>query len=152
MIKEIVGDLFLTSQRTILCPCNAAGAMGAGVAKTVRDNYPDIHHLYLREFPKAEVGTLDRTLARKLITVKLTQGKRVLLFCTKYHWKENSAIDLIDANLTQLRVMWRRLEIQSLSMPRIGCGKGKLDYERDVRPLLMHHFGDTEHDVEVVSQ
>lgn len=152
MIREIDGDVFQTQQDTVLCPCNAAGAMGAGLAQQVKQRYPDVYALYLQCYPKASIETVDRQLARTLLTTKLPDRKRILLFCTKYHWKENADVSLIEANLMHLKTAWKRLEIGTLAMPLIGCGKGKLHWERQVKPILMKHFGETEHDIVVVRQ
>lgn len=140
MITETADSLFLTKMRTILCPCNAAGAMGAGVAKSVRTYYPVAFHEYRQLFPRVEnPAALDRRLAETMVNVRLTR-RNVLLFCTKYHWTEKSPVELIDRNLAALARDWDILQIETLAMPLIGCGKGGLNYERDVRPLIVKHL------------
>lgn len=147
MIIETTNDLFQTSKRTILCTCNAAGAMGKGVALEVKNRSYRVFDVYRSHWPRCnDPRLLDRSLARQL---KMAYGpkKNVLLFCTKYHWRENSPIELIDHNLGLLARDWDTLKIESLAMPPLGCGNGNLNWERDVRSLVYQHL--SQFDVEV---
>ena len=45
-IQYIKGDLFSTEHKYILHGCNSLGVMGSGVAKTVRQRYPDAYETY----------------------------------------------------------------------------------------------------------
>ncbi len=40
------GDIFTTTADAIVHACNSSGAMGAGLAKTVKENYPRGYQLY----------------------------------------------------------------------------------------------------------
>lgn len=42
MIKHIKGDIFQSSADVILHQVNCQGVMGSGVAKQVREKYPDV--------------------------------------------------------------------------------------------------------------
>lgn len=163
MIRETGGNIFLSKQKTLLVPCNAAGAMGKGLALAFKRRYfPHLFRTYRRYFPLVldpiELRAYTHR-AYQLVSVELPRLKgqppeapdhRALLFCTKYHWSESADISLIARNLETLRDDWQRLGIESLALPPIGCGLGGLDYKRDIRPLLFNYLGDDKFDVEVV--
>jgi O-acetyl-ADP-ribose deacetylase (regulator of RNase III) len=35
-------------------------------------------------------------------------------------------------------------QLEGISLPRIGAGLGKLDWEEEVKPLMVKHFADPE--------
>lgn len=147
MIIETESNLFETSKRTLLVPCNGAGVMGAGLAKVFRLRVPFVYHEYKLRFPRVDnPHQLDRTRSYVLVNIKHPR-KNSLIFCTKYHWKEDASTFLIERNLATLNEQWDDLEIESLAMPPIGCGYGNLDYRRDVRGLIYKHLATR--DVEV---
>jgi O-acetyl-ADP-ribose deacetylase (regulator of RNase III) len=45
-IQYITGDLFSTEHKHILHGCNSKGVMGSGVARIVRDRYPEAYEKY----------------------------------------------------------------------------------------------------------
>lgn len=49
MIHYVQGDLFGTAANIIAHGCNCQGVMGSGVAKIVRDQYPDAYQRYLEK-------------------------------------------------------------------------------------------------------
>lgn len=154
MIRETHGDIFKSGKKTLVVPCNSAGAMGSGLAKVFRQRfYPGLFNVYRRYFPLI-VDPIDMPKddqrAEVLVCVELPAGKQALLFCTKHHWSGPSDITLIERNLASLARDWDALRIQSLAIPPIGCGLGGLDYRRDVRPLLLHYLSDERFDVEIV--
>jgi len=136
MLQDSVAD-------TLLCPINAAGVMGKGLAKTMRDRYSGLYDAYMRVY-SSEYGHPDmETRARRLIRVPVTESHRwvlndndpvvsvpqrrhVLLFCTKMHWRDGSPKSLVKDNLLKLALEGEALGIQCLAMPMIGAGLGQL--------------------------
>lgn len=154
MIRETSNDIFQSKQRTLLVPCNAAGAMGSGLARAFKDRYyKPVFSTYRCYFPlivnPVDMPTDDKR-ANTLVRVGLPKRQQALLFCTKHHWSESSDITLLERNLAKLVRDWHELEIESLAMPPIGCGLGGLDYKRDVRPMLLSYLSDERYNVEVV--
>lgn len=45
-IKYITGDLLQADEQIIVHGCNAQGVMGSGIAKAIRDRYPDCYDTY----------------------------------------------------------------------------------------------------------
>lgn len=130
-------NLFDSTQTTLCCPINAAGAMGAGLALAFKERYPGLESIYHTFFPPTTLSTLARSKAYRLVSVPVHDGHRVLLFCTKFHFSEPANVELIKTNLQQLKRDWVHLKIDSLALPPLGCGLGRLSYFQDVRPLIM---------------
>ncbi len=135
------GNLLNDHGWTQLCPINAVGVMGAGLAKVMRRSHPGLFERYYDVYapisPAAwRVGVEAR--ARILTHTTMPTGK-VLLFCSKYHWRDPSPMELIDANLVTLARDWESLGIKQLSMPLPGTGLGGLP-RHQVEELVRFHL------------
>ena len=62
-------------------------------------------------------------------------GRRMLAFPTKLHWRHNSPMALVARSARELRGIAEDSPDCTFIMPRPGCGNGGLKWE-DVRPLL----------------
>lgn len=130
-------DIFESKMQTLTCPVNTVGVMGAGLAKTFKNNSsPDMFLTYQR-LCKIEAFTVDA-----LATLYSGNDYNVLLFPTKYHWKQKSDLTLIKRGLNYLRDNYAILEIESLALPRLGCGLGGLDWSNQVEPLVKEILND----------
>ncbi len=49
-IEYVTGDLLQSPELFILQGCNAQGVMGSGVAKAIRDRYPEVFNQYRAEY------------------------------------------------------------------------------------------------------
>jgi O-acetyl-ADP-ribose deacetylase (regulator of RNase III) len=133
IIREDVGDLFNCQSQTIACPINVAGAMGKGLALEFRERVDGLYRWYQHHYP-SPYGAERR--ANYLQVYPVPDGRQVLLFPTKVHWREKSTVEQIRENLRLLSENYEHWNIQSLALPALGCGEGGLAYDRDVKPLL----------------
>jgi O-acetyl-ADP-ribose deacetylase (regulator of RNase III) len=70
----------------------------------------------------------------------LAGGPRwVINFPTKGHWRAASRVEDVEAGLQDLVATIRRMHINSIAIPPLGCGNGGLDW-RDVRPRIEPAF------------
>lgn len=60
----------------------------------------------------------------------------LLSFPTKYHWKEDSDINLIIDSAYKLMEMIDKFKIPKIYLPPVGCGCGKLSWDNIVSPWL----------------
>lgn len=140
IVSEALGDLFACDSQTITCPINAVGAMGRGLALEFRQRVPGLYDYYQKHYPRSYSRTTSR--ANELQVFKVPDGRQVLLFPTKDHWKNPSTVMLVQQNLETLAELYeRRFGITSLAIPALGCGLGGLSYDRDVRPLIHSILG-----------
>ncbi len=153
-MQEITGDLFGHNQAgpTAICILtngyvNAQGAntMGRGCAAEAKYRWPGIQ-LSIGAAIRHGGNTCHRLTdvidGKTLLGVPKPWGSRYQLpyhlfsFPTKQHWREKSDLDLIESSAQQLLVLTDRMDLQSVVMPRPGCGMGRLSWEDEVRPLL----------------
>lgn len=124
-IKEsLFGFVVVT---TNLCVRNDGQAvMGAGVAKDAAIKYPWL--------PTA-LGKHIRTLGEQLYI-----EYPVICLPTKTDWKLQSDLALIERGCIQLAMFARTLDAVCsdtyIYLPKLGCGLGGLDWEKQVRPVV----------------
>lgn len=111
--------------------------MGAGLAKQAAERYPDL--------PK-ELGNHYRQKGVN-VGITLVYACRIIAFPTKFDWKKNSDLALIESGLKELK-FWILNEYKIIC-PWLGCGLGGLDWEKDVKPLVEKYFGDDDNFVVV---
>lgn len=129
------GDL-LADRAVKLIPCNAAGAMGAGLAKDVRDRWPEVYEVYRALYtPGLSIEPDIRVRAHLVTPVTANDGQRFLLVCSKYHWRQNADVDLIRDNLRTIADLWQDWQIPELATPLLGAGLGNLDRQHIERVI-----------------
>lgn len=132
MIEYVSGDIFNSKADVIVNPVNLKGTMGKGLAKQFKDRYPKMFRLYSNACKNGsfEMGKL------MLIT---EEDHRVLLFPTKIDWRKPSKLEYIEAGLKKLTDNYKRLDIESIAFPKLGCGNGGLDWA-EVDKLINKSF------------
>ena len=130
-------DIFNSKADYIVIPVNMVKVMGAGLAKQFKEKYPHIFNEYVKiKFTKDN---------------SIFQYFHFILFATKYHWKDNSDIDLIKNGLIQLKneiedkqypgnPFLKDRDKITIAFPKIGCGLGNLDWN-EVKPLIIKYLG-----------
>jgi len=68
----------------------------------------------------------------------------IVHFPTNWHWRDSSHIEDIGTGLTSLVSELRRLQIDSIAIPALGCGLGGLEW-LDVKAMIsLAFFGNTD--------
>ena len=147
----IEGDMLFSKYQTFVISVNTVGVMGKGLASRTKYQFPDVYvlyqdlckskvlkmgvpYLYKREF------SLDIELADEPQSLTSDNANKwFLLFPTKRHWRENSDIAGIEKGLQWICDNYEKQGIESLAVPALGCGLGKLDW-RDVGPLMCRYL------------
>lgn len=143
IVYEGIGDILNCNVRTIVCPVNTVGVMGAGLALAMRRRYAGLyqHYRWLCREKRLRTGVCA--------TFTPTDGdQQILLFPTKAHWRQPSKIEYVEEGLEYLMEHLASLNITQVAFPPIGCGLGGLDYTRQVKPMLKQYL-DPEPDLEV---
>lgn len=113
---------------------NGKGVMGAGIAKEANNRYH-----------------LDTELGQHLIVsgnvphIFQTRGKMgcyLISFPTKYDWKYDSDLALIQRSAQLLTELVNRRQITTCYLTPPGCGCGKLNWTKQVKPILDPIFDD----------
>lgn len=103
--------------------------MGKGVALQCKLKYPGIDSVFA-ELIKLRGYRVLVYLPRKLI-----------MFPTKYDWRQKSDMELIEKSAQQLKHICDTNSLCEIVMPRPGCGNGGLDWS-DVKPVISSHLDD----------
>jgi O-acetyl-ADP-ribose deacetylase (regulator of RNase III) len=114
------GDVTLAPEKVILHGCNAKGVMGSGVARAIRERYPEVYTDYRLTFCRRglNLGELHRSWGRDgvLILNGITQGSYGL---GERHVNYEAVYNVLDA-ANDLH----RTGVKAIAMPRIGAGLG----------------------------
>lgn len=142
MLKIIEGNLFDSSARIIAHQVNCQGVMGSGVAKQVKDKYPDVFQEYATLCHSAESS---RDLLGKSYLLH-SDGSQIefgedyegiyvanLFGQDKYGYdgKQYTDIDALGDALVNLYGQASILGIDTIAMPyKIGCFRGGASWPR----------------------
>lgn len=136
MIRYTDENLWTAGAEVIVNPINVVGVMGRGIALVMRQSFPHMFEVY-RDL--CAEGAL-----KPGVLLYYAVGPRVIVnLPTKRHWRDPSRVADIRAGLSTLAANMpspnldpHRFPCTSIAMPRLGCGSGGLDWDRDVRPLV----------------
>ncbi len=140
MLEYIKGNLFDASTDALAHGCNVQGKMHQGIAVEFRERYPEMFVDYKQRCEREEFQLGQGYIfcrEEKLYIINLaTQGE------------EGARVQHIDTALAWLARSYMNFRIQSVAMPRIGCGLGKLEWEV-VHPLFEKYFENSKLRVEI---
>lgn len=143
MLKFIDGDLFEHPADILVNPVNCVGVMGKGIAKEFKKRYPEMFVEYKEACDKGYLkpGTL-------YIYIDDYEGKVIINFATKNHWKSSSEYRWIETGLEELREYLLNHKYNSICIPALGCANGGLDWDR-VKPLIEKYLSDLPQEITV---
>ena len=104
--------------------------MGAGLAKQASERYPDLPAL------------LGLHLTKHGNTVCWFPKYNLITFPTKEHWKDKSPLGLLETSTLKVRELARKLNPidNPILIPRVGCGLGGLNWDRQVKPMILEYL------------
>ena len=129
MIQYINGNLFTSNAKVLVNTVNTVGVMGKGIAYDFKKYYPKMFEEYKQLCDTNQFNIGDLNLYK-------TSNKWILNFPTKEHWRSPSKIDFIEKGLQKLVQDAHKLQINDIAMPKLGCGNGGLEWEKEVKPLI----------------
>lgn len=138
-IKLIKGDITGVTRGVIPHGVNCQGVMGSGVAKALKEKWPEIYTQFLGagKGPQLLGKTQNSHVGPDLWVMNC--------FTQEYYGRDGkryASIEAIETALEQVFSFANRKELP-VCMPKIGCGLGGLNWSREVLPLvarLSHKF------------
>jgi O-acetyl-ADP-ribose deacetylase (regulator of RNase III) len=125
MIELTHGDILKADAEALVNTVNCVGVMGRGIALQFRKAFPD-------NFKEYKAACDRKQLHPGVMLVhnlnRLQNPRYIINFPTKRHWRGKSKIADIETGLEALVEELRRLEIESIAVPPLGCGLGGLDW------------------------
>ncbi|EGQ77833.1 appr-1-p processing enzyme family protein [Fusobacterium animalis ATCC 51191] len=123
MLEYKKGDIFESDAVALVNPVNTEGIMGKGLAYQFKKRFPNNFKLYSE---KCLNGSFK--IGSPLVWIN-ENNKIIINFPTKKTWKENSKIEYIRIGLEKLTELLVELNLDSIAIPPIGAGNGKLDWD-----------------------
>ena len=159
-LELVEGDMFFSKLQTITVSVNCVGVMGKGIASRAKYQFPDVYVRYQdlcrsrqikygKPFLYKRESSFTSELADEPETmVNGMQTKWFLLFPTKDHWRNDSSLEGIEAGLQWIVKNYKKKEIESLALPALGCGLGKLEW-KEVGPIMCKYLSQLEIPVQI---
>lgn len=148
-IRSMQGDVLDAAVDAVVNTVNCVGVMGVGLAKQVKARWPHVYTDY-RAF--CQGGHLRPGVVHMVATNE-PRPQWVINFPTKRHWRQRARLEDIEAALRALRrELVSRPDVRAVAVPPLGCGLGGLDWERQVRPLVVQYLGDLPIDIMLYEQ
>lgn len=129
-----VGDLFQASEIAIAHGCNCQGVMGAGVARTMRELYPSVYDRYAAACYDGQfrVGSAQAVWADP----DRDAGDRLVYnLGTQQNPGSDATVWGIFLSFANMAEDAKTRHINTVAIPRIGCGIGGLTWE-EVAPAI----------------
>lgn len=146
-VKILVGDMFFSRLQTLTVSVNTKGIMGKGVASRARWQFPDVYNEYQIACRKGQLAlgkpflykrqsSILQDLKDEFDPADAAKQTWFLLFATKDDWKYPAIPQAIYDGLRWLEKNAKKEGIESLALPALGCGLGKLSWD-DVGPMMI---------------
>jgi O-acetyl-ADP-ribose deacetylase (regulator of RNase III) len=145
-ISLIQGNLFGTDMETIVITVNCMGVMGKGIALELKNNAKPAYDKY-RELCDAGEMNLGKSVIYEKPIDELN-GKTVLFFPTKGHWRSRSELFQIKKGLEHFAENYDCMGITSIAFPALGCGHGGLNWN-DVKPVMYEYLEHLDIEIEI---
>lgn len=132
MIELVRGNLLEADVEALVNTVNCVGVMGKGIALQFKQAFPENFKAYAKACKSGEVQP-GRMFT--FPTDRLINPTYIINFPTKRHWRGKSKLKDIKSGLIALVDEIRRLGINSVAIPPLGCGSGGLDWYK-IRNLI----------------
>ena len=137
-MREIKANIFDMTVETIVITTNGIvkrngdAVMGAGIALEMAKKFP--------LFPKVFGDKLKKDGNHvALFYVPQVNGRKVITFPVKNHFKEKASLELIERSCQELVKLADLYKLTQICLPRPGCGVGGLKWKQ-VEPILEKYF------------
>lgn len=130
MLEIRQGNIFDSETNALVNPVNTEGVMGKGLAYQFKKEFPQNYENY-----KIKCERNEFNIGSDLVYT-YEKDKIIVNFPTKKQWREKSKLIYIKAGLTKLKELVVKENIQSIAIPPLGAGNGKLNWG-EVKELLI---------------
>lgn len=127
MITISEGNLLKSDAEALINTVNCVGHMGKGIALQFKKAFPENYTAYRQA---CEAGEVEPGRMFIFETGAIFNPRFIINFPTKRHWRGKSRFEDIERGLGALVADIRRLNIQSVAVPPLGCGLGGLEWRR----------------------
>lgn len=141
IVYEGPGDLLESKCQTTVCCVNLVGVMGAGMAAEMKSAVEGLYEFYQHACKKRTIK-----IGKPIIYECKNQVQQILLFPTKYSWRNPSRYEWVEQSLLYIKDNYKEMNITNLALTALGCGCGGLNYDL-VRNLMFKHLAELPIDI-----
>jgi O-acetyl-ADP-ribose deacetylase (regulator of RNase III) len=141
VLKEVSGDILLSSAQVIAHGVAPADNFNQGLALSLREQYPamakDFRHYCQVSHPKAgEIWAWAGADGRRIVNLMVQEEA-----ASKQSRPGKASPHTVNLALRKLRGLIEEEGFRSVALPRLATGVGGLDWA-EVQPLIDNHLGD----------
>ena len=138
MIKFVSGDILQTKSAYIAqgVATDSQEGMGTGLALKISSKWPEAQK-HFKQFTRSQ-----RFQGGDIFAVAPTKSRPGIIYIATQPDMYHASVSFLNRGLRKLARYCVKQRIESISLPKIGGGLGKLDWEEEVKPLLLKHLAD----------
>lgn len=143
MINFSNGDIFQSNAEMLINPVNCVGVMGKGLALEFKKRYPKNFEVYKQQCSWGKVAY------GKGVVTQIYGYPIIFNLPTKKHWRDKSDLKSVELSVLELVKHLQEHNVKSVAIPAIGAGLGGLDWQKMVKPMLIHHLNELSTDITI---
>lgn len=147
MIKHVRGDLLQADADIICHQVNCRGKMGSGVAKQIRENFPEAYQSYMNLYGRCCANPTKLLGVCQIVEVERDGKRRYIanLFGQSgygYDGRQYTDLNAFRRGIYELASKAYIRDAKSIALPyRIGCGRGGADWNT-IYPIIAEGLRD----------
>jgi O-acetyl-ADP-ribose deacetylase (regulator of RNase III) len=112
--------------------------LGTGLALKISTRWADVQQQFKRFTRNNSFSGGD------VFAVPPNEGRPGVIYIATQPDMYHATLSYLNRGLRNLVKYCKKHQVESVSLPKIGAGLGKLDWETQVKPLLIQHLTDVE--------
>ena len=136
MINFVSGDILQTTTQYLAqgVATQSQEGLGTGLALKISTKWPDAQ----KEFKKFTFN--NKFEGGDLFVSSLDQGRPGIIYIATQPDMYHAVLPFLKRGLKNLASYSAKNRVESVSIPKIGSGLGKLNWESEVRPLMINYL------------
>ena len=138
MIKFVSGDILRTTSEYLAhgVATDFQEGPGTGLALKISSKWPEAQK-HFRQFTRG-----NKFQGGDLFVVAPARNRPGIIYIATQPDMSHATLPFVNRGLRKLARYCVKNKIGSVSLPKIGAGLGKLDWETETKPLIMKHLED----------
>jgi O-acetyl-ADP-ribose deacetylase (regulator of RNase III) len=138
MIKFVSGDILQTKSAYIAHGVTTDSQMGMAtdLALKISSRWPEAQK-HFKQFLRSQ-----NFQGGDIFVVAPTKSRPGIIYIATQPDMSHASLSFLNRGLRKLARYCVKQRTESVSLPKIGAGSGKLDWEEEVRPLLLKYLSD----------
>lgn len=138
MIKIVAGDILRTTSEYLAhgVAIGSQEEMGTGLALRISSKWPEAQK-HFRQFSRG-----NKFQGGDLFVVAPGRNRPGIVYIATQPDMYDASLSFVNRGLRKLARYCVKHKIESIALPKIGAGSGKLDWETETKPLIMKHLAD----------